>query len=100
MTYQWHPEYERLLYQLLEPALVVQARRAEAQIGKPARPAVYQGWNPEFLREPLELAGRRGALLEIDEVSFHPALGEEAQRLTSVGTFLETENLDFHGAGT
>jgi hypothetical protein len=59
--------------------------------------AVYQVWNPELLRETLELAGRRGPLLEIDEVSFYPALGEEAQGLSSVGTFLETKNLDFHG---
>src|SRR5262249_19270916 len=63
---------------------------------------IDQGARAEFLGEAPELAARRRALLQIDEVHGNPALLEEALRLARVLTVGEAEDLRLdcrHGAG-
>ena len=99
MADERHPQQQRLLGQLLEPALIAQARGAEPEIGEPARLAVDQRLHAELLREAPELAGRGRALLQVHEVGLDAPFGEEAERLSGLGALPDAENLDFHGAG-
>jgi hypothetical protein len=99
MPHQRHPEHQRLLDQLFEPAIVAEARGTQAEVEEPAGLAVDQGFDPELLGEALELSRRRGAFQEVYEVSLDPSLGEEAEGFPGIGAFLDAEDLDFHGAG-
>src|SRR5919198_2006286 len=93
---QRHAEQQRLQGQLLEPALVRQQRRPEAELREAFRVAVDQGADAELLGEATQLAGRGGPLVEINEVGLDPALGEKAQRGARVGALADAEDLDFH----
>ena len=53
-------------------------------------------FDAELLHESLELAQRRGSLVQIDEMRLDPSLGEKPQRLSGVGAFLHAEDLNFH----
>ena len=53
-----HAQQQRLLGQLLEPALLAQPRGAEPEVGEAAGLAVDQRLDAELLREAPELAGR------------------------------------------
>ena len=98
-AHQGHAEQEWLLRQALEPALGGEPGGAEAELGKAARAAVDEGLGAELLGEPPELAGRGGALLEVDEMGLDAPLGEETEGFAGVGAPAEAEDLDFHGAG-
>jgi len=50
------------------------------------------------LRETFELAEGSRPLGKVDEVSLHSPLGEEPERLTRIGVFLDPKDLDFHGS--
>src|SRR5580765_5590824 len=93
------PEQQRLLGELLEPAVVAQARGAEPQIGVPARLAIDERLHAELLRETPELAGRGRAFLQVHEVGLDAPFGEEAEGLSRLAALPDAENLDFHGAG-
>jgi hypothetical protein len=98
MPHQRHAKHQRLLYQLLEPALVTEPRCCEATVEESPRTTIDQGFHSELLGEPLQLAGGGGALLKIDEMSLYPALGKESKRFPGLGALSYTEDLDFHGA--
>src|SRR5690349_2424255 len=93
---QRHAEQQRLEGQLFEPAVVGQQRCPEAQLRKAPGVAVDERAYAELLGEAPQLAGRGGALVQIDEVGLDPALGEEAQRGAGVGALADPEDLDFH----
>ena len=98
MAHERHAKHQGLLDQLLEPALLAEARCCHSAIEKPPRLAVYQGFHPELLSKSLQLPRGRGALLKIDEVGLDPALGKEAKCFPGLGAFLDAEDLDFHAA--
>ena len=56
MAHERDPEEQRLLGELLEPAVITQAGGAESEIGVPALLAVDQRLHAELLRETPELA--------------------------------------------
>lgn len=93
-----HTKHQRLLGKLLQPALFTEPGRCQTTVEEPSRLAVDQSLHTEFLGETLQLSGGGGSLLEIDEVSLDPALGEESKGLTGIRAFLYAEDLDFHGA--
>lgn len=97
MTDQWHSQQERLGDQLFHPSILTQMRGSETQVGKSVGRAINQSVNAKLLDEPLELAGRSGALLEIDEMRLHSPFGEEPKCLAGIRILLESEDLDFHG---
>ena len=92
-------EEQRLLDELVEPAILAQPGGAEAEIGEAPGVAVDQRLDAELLGEAAELAGRGRALLEVHEVGLDATLGEEAERLPRLGALPDAEDLDFHGAG-
>src|SRR5688572_12745395 len=93
---EWNSQQQWLQTQLVEPALVAHARGAEPQVRVSLRITIDQGRDAKFLREALQLARRRGALVQINEVSLDPPLSEKAQRLARVGALLHAEDLNFH----
>src|SRR2546422_1754790 len=93
---QRHPQEQGLQGELVEPALLGEQRRLEAELGEALRVAVDQALHPELLRETPQLAERRGALVEIHEVRLDATLGEEAERGPGVGALADAEDLDFH----
>ena len=62
------------------------------------RSSIYQCAHTEPLRESFQLPERCRPFGEIDEMRLHTSLGEEAERLASVGVFLDAEDLYFHSA--
>ncbi len=58
--------------------------------------AIDQSAHPEALRESFEFTERSRSFREIHEVSLHASLGEETERLTGLGVFLDSEDLYFH----
>src|SRR5688572_25460226 len=57
---------------------------------------IYQRRDAELLRETLQLARTRRPFIQIHEMTFDPALGEEPQRLPGVRALLRAEDLDLH----
>lgn len=55
---------------------------------------IKQGRCPKALHESAELAGRDGALLQIDEMNVDPALPEEPERRSRGLRILVAEQLD------
>src|ERR1051325_706405 len=96
MANQRHAEQQRLQGQFLEPALLREQRRREAQLREALGVAVDQGADTELLGEAAQLAGRGGPLVEIHEVGLDPTLGKETQRGAGVGALPDTEDLHFH----
>src|SRR5207253_6233219 len=66
MADQGHAEQQRLHGQLVEPALLREQCRPEAQLREALGVAVDQGADTELLGEAAQLAGRGGPLVEID----------------------------------
>src|SRR5882762_1687165 len=95
---QRHPEEQGLECELLEPAVLGEERRLEAELGEALRVAVDQGLHPELLGETSQLAERRGALVQVDEMRLDPALGEEPEGRASIGALADAEDLDFHAS--
>ena len=96
VSHERHPQQQRLVDELLQPALVGEPGVRESEIGEGTRLAIDERADAELLREATQLAGRRGPLHEIHEMDLDPALGEEALRLARVGALLHAEDLDFH----
>ena len=96
MADEGHSEQQGLEAELLEPALVAEPCRSQAKLGEPARVAIDEGGNAEFLREATELPKRGRALIQIHEVNLDSPLGKEPQRGPSVGALFHAENLHFH----
>src|SRR5256884_3596 len=67
MADQQHAEQQRLQGQLLEPALLREQRRPQAEPRAALGVAVDQGADTELLGEATQLARRGGTLVEIDE---------------------------------
>src|SRR5205807_613671 len=96
MADQGHAEQQRLRGQLVEPALLREQCRPEAQLREAPGVAVDQGADTELLGEAAQLAGRGGPLVEIDEMGLDPTLGKEPQRGAGVGALPDTEDLHVH----
>src|SRR5205814_9279571 len=96
MADQRHAEQQRLHGQLVEPALLREQCRPEAQLREAFGVAVDQGADTELLGEAAQLAARGGPLVEIDEVGLDPTLGKETQRGARVGALPDTEDLHVH----
>jgi hypothetical protein len=96
MANERHAKEQGLEAELLQPALVAEAGRAKAELGKPARVAIDEGGNAEFSGKATELTKRGCALIQIDEVNLDSPLGKEPQRGPSVGALFHAENLHFH----
>ena len=69
---------------------------SQSKLSIPFGFVIDQCAHPEPLHESFELAERRRSLGKIHEVSLHAPLGEETERLTGVGVFLDPEDLYFH----
>src|ERR1041385_1236807 len=91
-----HREQQRLIDEPLQPSLVREGRVPQSQLVESPRLAVDETGNAELLREPIELAARRGALHEVDEMRLHPTFREETKGFARVGAFLHAKDLDFH----
>src|SRR2546422_819493 len=93
-----HPEEQRLEGELLEPAVIGEQGRLEAELDETPRVAVDQGLHPKLLREASQLAERRGALVQVDEMGLDAPLGEEAEGGACGGALPDPEDLDLHSA--
>src|SRR6202011_5934436 len=100
MANKRHPQQHWLVDEKLQPTLRSVSRRAQAKIREPARILVDQSVDTKFLCESRQLASRRRALREIDEMGLRPAFGEEAQRLSRVGALFHAKDLDIHACRT
>lgn len=82
----------------IQQALGRVAGHAETQFPEARALATHEGARPEALLEAAQLARRRRALGQIDEMHVDAALGEEALRLAGVRIVPEAEDLDGHAA--
>jgi hypothetical protein len=70
-------------------------RVLKTKVAKTLGGSINECRHAKFLGEPAKLAEGRRALQEIDEVSFDPALREEAKSLAGICTLLDSKDLYF-----
>jgi hypothetical protein len=95
ISYQRYSEQKGLLGQLVEPSVVRKLRIAEAELLKTSGILVDERDYAKLLSKSSQLAQRCGPLHQVDEMGFYSAFGKEAKGLSRIGTFPDSENLNF-----
>src|SRR5690242_2644121 len=91
-----HSQHQRLLDELVEPALIRERRVAESELRVRPRLTIEDRVEPQPIGKATQFGQRCRLLGQVDEVRLDTALGEEPESLPGIRAFLHAKDLYFH----
>lgn len=95
VSHQGNSQQQRLLRELLEPAVVRKLRIAEAELSKSLGIFVEKQHHTKFLSKSSQLSERGRSFHQVDEMGFDSAFREKAESFSGVRAFSDPKDLYF-----